>query len=115
MIISGPKTIPMDEQTASHGGEGTYRVRTLLTTEFDSSLKYIRELRLAPGSSIGIHPHIGDEEIYYVISGGGTMIVNGEQAEVSAGDVVLTKSGSSHGLLNNSAEELTIFVACAKY
>jgi len=115
MIISGPKTIPMEEHTASHGGEGIYRVRTLLTSEFDSSMKYIRELRLAPGSSIGTHPHEGDEEIYYVISGRGTMIVDGENAEVSTGDVVLTKSGSTHGLMNTSTEELTIFVACAQY
>jgi mannose-6-phosphate isomerase-like protein (cupin superfamily) len=105
----------MEELEASHGGTGAYRVRTLMTSEFSSPIKYIRELRLDPGSSIGMHPHIGDEEIYYIISGSGTMMVDGETAELSTGDVVLTKSGSSHGLKNTSDAELVIFVACAAY
>ena len=115
MIIRGPKNVRLEELEASHGGTGVYCVRTLMTSEFSSPIKYIRELRLDPGSSIGMHPHIGDEEIYYVISGSGTMMVDGETAELSTGDVVLTKSGSSHGLKNTSDAELVIFVACAAY
>lgn len=115
MIIRGPKNVKMEELQNSHGGKGAYRVRTLMTTEFSSPMKYIRELRLDPGSSIGIHPHVGDEEIYYVISGSGTMTVNDEAVQISAGDAVLTKSGSRHGLENTSFEELVIFVACAGY
>lgn len=115
MIIRGPKNVSMEALESSHGGKGTYRVRTLMTKEFSSPMKYIRELRLDPGSSIGMHPHIGDEEIYYVISGCGTMVVDGETAELSTGDVVLTKSGSSHGLMNHSEAELVIFVACSAY
>lgn len=115
MLIRGPKNVLMEEAESSHGGVGAYRVRTLMTKEFSSALKYIRELRLEPGSSIGRHPHIGDEEIYYVISGSGTMLVDGETADIHQGDAVLTKSGSSHGLSNNSTEELVIFVVCAGY
>lgn len=113
MIFNGPSTIAGQIAENSHGGKGKYFVRTLFTKEFDSSLKYVRELVLAPCSSIGIHEHVGDEEIYYIISGSGIMTVDNESREVGKGDIVLTKSGSSHGLENTGAEELKIFVACA--
>jgi quercetin dioxygenase-like cupin family protein len=102
MIFNGPSTIAGQKGEGSHGGKGKYFVRTLFTKEFE------------PGSSIGIHEHEGDEEIYYVISGSGVMIVDGERRNVSQGDIVLTKSGSSHGLENGNDGELKIFVACAK-
>ena len=89
-------------------------MRTLLEQEFESGLAYVRELVLRGHSSIGIHAHEGDEEIYYVVSGRGCMIVDDEKSPVKPGDVVLTLSGSSHGLVNESEEDLKIFVACAR-
>ena len=114
MVIKGSWNVEGQQGAGSHGGTGNYFVRTLLTDEFESSMKYIRDLLLEPGSSIGIHAHSGDEEIYYIISGTGMMQVDGEEKKVQAGDVVLTKSGSSHGLRNDSTEDLRIFVACAR-
>ena len=113
MILRGPVNVKGENAFNSHGGAGQYFVRTLLTNEFDSSLKYVRELILEPGSSIGMHAHNGDEEVYYIIEGKGLMTVDKEEREIAAGDIVLTKSGSSHGLKNNSPDILKIFVACA--
>ena len=73
----------------------------------------MRELTLEPGASIGNHLHDGDEEIYYVISGEGLMFVNDEEEAVTTGDIVLTKSGSHHGLKNTGPDILKIFVPCA--
>lgn len=114
MILRGPGNIEGIYGEKSHGGEGKYFVRTLLTDEFDSSMKYVRELTLEPGSSIGMHKHENDEEIYYVISGSGIMIVDDEENPVKEGDIVLTKSGSIHGLRNNTQDILKIFVVCAE-
>ncbi len=113
MIVKGPATTAGEWGRNSHGGNGEYFVRTLLTTEFKSTLKYIRDLTLKAASSIGVHPHRDDEEIYFVISGHGTMIVDAEEQAVGPGDVVLTYAGSSHGLRADRGEELRIFVACA--
>ena len=113
MIIKGPTNVPGEKTANSHGGIGEYFVRTLFTDEFNSSLKYMRELVLEHGSSIGMHPHNGDEEVYYVISGTGLMIVDDEEMKITAGDAVLTKSGSSHGLKNIGDDVLKIFVVCA--
>lgn len=114
MIHKGPANIKAEEVYDSHGGHGSCMVRTLLTSEFDSSLAYVREIVLHANSSVGIHPHSGDEELYYIISGRGIMMVNGEQKVVVSGDVVLTKSGSSHGLRNESDRDLRFFVVCAE-
>jgi len=113
MIVKGPATISGEWGHNSHGGKGEYFVRTLLTTEFKSTLKYIRDLTLKAGSSIGVHPHQDDEELYFVIAGHGTMIVDEEEEAVGPGDVVLTHPGSRHGLRADLGEELRIFVACA--
>ena len=114
MILKGRKNVKAEKMRNSHGGEGGCLVRTLMTEEFSSSLAYIREIDLEPGASIGIHKHAGDEEIYYIVSGSGTIIVDDEKQKVHSGDVVLTKSGSSHGLINDSRQNLKFFVACAK-
>lgn len=113
MIRTGPFNIKGETSSKSHGGTGEYFVRTLLTKEFSSTLKYVRELTLNEGSSIGLHEHTDDEEIYYVIAGSGIMTVDDEQEEVREGEIVLTKSGSRHGLLNTGPGPLKIFVACA--
>ena len=114
MIIATPETVPGQRGSNSHGGTGDYFVRTL----FDqvpgvSSFKYVRDLILYPGSAIGLHPHTGDEELYFVISGNGIMVVDGEEQPVGPGSAVLTLSGSRHALRNTGKEDLRIAVVCA--
>ncbi len=113
MILRGHDDVEETVGDACHGGTGRFSVRTLLKEEFESDLAYVRELVLKAHSSIGIHDHHGDEEIYYIVSGQGVMIVDDEKRDVKPGDAVLTSSGSSHGLLNESDKDLKIFVVCA--
>jgi len=113
MIIKGYSNVLGEHGVNSHGGIGGYFVRILMTDEFESPMKYMRELVLESGSSIGIHPHDGDEEVYFIIDGKGLMIVDNEEREVITGDAVLTKSGSCHGLKNIGEQSLRIFVVCA--
>jgi mannose-6-phosphate isomerase-like protein (cupin superfamily) len=114
MIIGTPDLISGKEDQASHGGQGSYFVRTLIEEVPGSGFKYVRDLILHPGSSIGEHPHSGDDEIYFVISGNGIMSVDGEERAIGPGSAVLTQSGSVHGLRNSDKENLHIFVACAR-
>ncbi|RYF40509.1 MAG: cupin domain-containing protein, partial [Cytophagaceae bacterium] len=55
---------------------------------------------LKSGSSIGYHLQ-KEDEIYYVISGNGTMQMNGKTFPVKPGDAILTRPGSSHGIKPN--------------
>ena len=68
-----------------------------------------RKRALKPGSGIGYHLQ-AEDEIYYVLSGRGMMTIDGKPFEVKAGDAVLTRPGSSHGLKQVGSEDLVIMI-----
>ncbi|NLC56721.1 MAG: cupin domain-containing protein [Armatimonadetes bacterium] len=79
----------------------------------ESGFKYLHDDELAPGASIGEHRHEGDEEIYFVLEGHGQMIVDGERYPIGPGDVCITRSGHSHGILNSPDGPMRLLVVCA--
>jgi mannose-6-phosphate isomerase-like protein (cupin superfamily) len=68
-----------------------------------------RKRALKPGSGIGYHEQ-KEDEIYYVLSGRGSMTIDGKTFDVGPGDAVLTRPGSSHGLKQVGAEDLVIMI-----
>jgi mannose-6-phosphate isomerase-like protein (cupin superfamily) len=114
MILGTPDTIHGEYETAYHGGEGAFFRRTLLEEVPSSVFRYVRDITLPPGSIIGEHPHSGEDEVYFIISGTGVMVVDGEEQVVGPGTAILTLSGSVHGIRNEGTENLRMFVACAR-
>lgn len=114
MILGTPDTIPGEYDTAYHGGQGPYFRRTLLDEVPSSAFRYVRDITVPPGSIIGEHPHLGEDEIFFIISGTGVIVVDGEERVVGPGTAVLTLSGSVHGIRNEGSEDLRFFVACAR-
>lgn len=72
-----------------------------------------RKRILKPGSSIGYHLQ-KEDEIYYVISGNGTMQMNGKTFAVKPGDAILTRPGSSHGIAPDAGNDLVILIVYEK-
>ena len=68
-----------------------------------------RKRALKPGSGIGYHEQ-KEDEIYYVLSGHGTMTIDDKPFDVGPGDAVLTRPGSSHGLKQTGTEDLVIMI-----
>ncbi len=102
-------TVPLD-QTYCHGGEGTIKFRRILEKEFNAKISFLDYTILPPGTSIGFHQHVHNEEVYIILKGKGLMAVDAEETEVGEGDVILTPSQSSHGLKNHTAHNLEILV-----
>jgi len=74
------------------------------------NLKLIfRKRALHPGSGIGLHTQTEDE-IYYVLSGRGTMTLDGKTVDITPGTAVLTRTGSSHSLKQVGSEDLVILI-----
>jgi len=74
------------------------------------NLKLIfRKRALHPGSGIGLHTQTEDE-IYYVLSGRGTMILDGQSVDITPGTAILTRTGSSHSLKQVGREDLVILI-----
>ncbi|MDL2260615.1 cupin domain-containing protein [Deltaproteobacteria bacterium OttesenSCG-928-K17] len=98
----------------AQGGEG--EIHGLHNLKVDNRpeqthFKMFATMRLPAGSSIGVHVHADDEEIYFINSGQGLFTDNdGSTHAVSAGDMTLTRRGERHGLANTGGEDL-VFTA----
>jgi mannose-6-phosphate isomerase-like protein (cupin superfamily) len=68
-----------------------------------------RKRAFHPGSGVGLHEQ-KEDEIYYVLSGRGTMTLDGKTVEVTPGTAVLTRTGSSHSLKQAGSEDLVILI-----
>jgi mannose-6-phosphate isomerase-like protein (cupin superfamily) len=68
-----------------------------------------RKRALKPGSGIGLHEQ-KEDEIYYVLSGTGTMTLDGKTVNITPGTAVLTRPGSSHSLKQTGREDLVILI-----
>ena len=68
-----------------------------------------RKRALKPGSGIGLHEQ-KEDEIYYVLSGTGTMTLDGKTVNVTPGTAVLTRTGSSHSLRQTGTDDLVILI-----
>ncbi|HEY4018290.1 MAG TPA: cupin domain-containing protein [Pseudonocardiaceae bacterium] len=54
--------------------------------------------RIPPGGISGEHLHSRTEEVYFILSGRGEILLDGVATEVGPGDVILTGLGTTHGL-----------------
>jgi len=94
---------------APFGGKGSMDCTPLLTgDEFHGKGRMYSVNTLKPGNSIGVHTHTGDFEVYYILKGEGLYHDNGIDVRVKAGDVTYTWDGQSHGLINDSAEDMEV-------
>ena len=73
----------------------------------------LAEASLKPGCSTIPHIHKKTEEIYYFVSGSGTMSVGAEKFGVKTGDGVLIPNGSVHTVKNTGRGIMKIICACA--
>jgi quercetin dioxygenase-like cupin family protein len=96
------------EEPGTHGGGGMstgynfFAKAPGLTTAF-------RKRALHPGAGIGYHQQ-REDEIYYVLSGRGEYTLDGVKHEVKAGDALLTRTGSSHGIKVLGNEDLVLII-----
>jgi quercetin dioxygenase-like cupin family protein len=66
-------------------------------------------IRVAPGQKVRpAHSHPQGEEVIYIISGSGRVLVAGEVSQVRAGSVVLFPQGAVHMLQNTGDEEMKV-------
>jgi mannose-6-phosphate isomerase-like protein (cupin superfamily) len=72
-----------------------------------------RKRVLHKGAAIGYHLQKTDE-VYYITGGRGTMTINNHPFAVKRGDAILTRGGSSHGLMQKGAADLTIIISYQK-
>jgi mannose-6-phosphate isomerase-like protein (cupin superfamily) len=91
-------------------GDGTCNeARVFAGDELQTKLLGIGLTTIHPGSSIGVHQHGNNEEVYLILSGNGVATIDGRETRVQPGDVMINHPHCSHGLRNDTGEELQIF------
>lgn len=73
----------------------------------------LAEARLPVGGSTQEHYHARTEEIYFITAGQGRMGIEGELAEVKAGDAIAIPPGKKHKLWNTGQETLKLLCCCS--
>ena len=68
-----------------------------------------RKRVLKPGAGIGYHEQ-HEDEVYYVLSGRGVMTLDGKKTDVVPGTAILTRTGSSHGIMQVGNEDLVLII-----
>jgi mannose-6-phosphate isomerase-like protein (cupin superfamily) len=66
-----------------------------------------------PGEKTKLHKHLQSEEIYYIQSGTGSMILGDDKFEIITGDTICIAPGNNHNVENTGTEELKILCCCS--
>ena len=72
----------------------------------------LAEAIVQPGESTDLHIHRNSEEIYYVLSGTGSMFHGGESRTIAPGDAVANPPGVPHKVINDGDEPLVFLCMC---
>lgn len=110
-IFTGTREIKGTVRDREHGGTGVLTFRRLLTsTDFASAIDFVDYTSIPPGSTIGLHRHDGNEELYLIVSGTPVVRVETTVRRLQKGDVAVVRSGESHELENDTQHDVEMFV-----
>jgi len=73
----------------------------------------LAHVTIPPGKSSPSHYHQELEETYYILSGVGTMTINGQEFDLQPGQALLIEPGDVHQICNHEDEDLVFLAVCA--
>jgi mannose-6-phosphate isomerase-like protein (cupin superfamily) len=98
-------------RAGEHGGSGPIVFRRLMASaEFETNIDFLDLTVIPPGSTIGRHEHSGNEELYFIVEGAPLMRVDGNERRLGPSDVTVVRSGGWHELINDTQDDVEIFV-----
>ncbi len=102
-MIRKPEHCLTEERKGMCGGSGVVKVRNFVSNdELLGNGRLFAETTLDPGCSVGVHEHVGDSEIYYILEGEAVYTDDNEEVTVKAGDIAICRPNHSHGIANKS-------------
>ena len=96
---------------AMSGGQGAVQYRRAVAPSlFVGPWAYTDHLLLAPGTSVGQQIHRGVAEVYFVMSGTGTVTVGPETSAIKEGDAIPVQLNEVHALQNPGTAPLELLI-----
>ena len=96
---------------SSHDGDGSVSVQNVFQpSDFQGGWDHAVRVVMPAGTSIGIHKHELNEEMYIILKGGGSMTVDGREHRVREGDMILNRPGGTHGLTNDTDADIELLI-----
>jgi quercetin dioxygenase-like cupin family protein len=71
-------------------------------------------LNFLPGQKLPAHKHPGAEVYLFVVSGNGTIIIDGKETEVTQTDVIHTSDEEELSFANSSSDRVSLYVVLNK-
>lgn len=65
-------------------------------------------MSIPPGEDIGMEIHPDNDQVLLFIQGEGEAVLNGEEANIKSGDVILVRAGTEHNFMNTGMDDLKI-------
>jgi len=96
--------IEASETVGFKGGEGSVSIQAS-----DDGKVRIMRMCVHPNSSIGLHRHMGNAEVAFVVSGAGRETYEGEERELVPGNAIYCPEGHEHTIVNTGSEDLILF------
>lgn len=115
-MIRDSKEMISEVREKFRGGEGSIEITHIFKQEeLNGKSRLCAKISINPGCSIGLHEHVNEEEIFYIIRGKGLAVDNGVKKEIKAGDAILTVGGTSHSVENTGDEPLEMLAVILLY
>ena len=83
------------------------------TTLFESERILVGLNSFEPGQEHRLHAHSGMDKIYHVLAGRGVFLLEGREAAMEAGMMLIAPEGVLHGIRNTGPERLLVMAILA--
>ena len=107
-MIFKPKEMRTQVRSIMKDGVGDVTIRHMVECDDLPNIRFLGEMTLPAGASIGDHTHAAETEYYIITDGIGIVNDNGEDKRVGRGDVIVTGGGATHRIKNAGSTPLVI-------
>ena len=97
------------------GGHGTLQFQDIFQKELlGGRITTCAVVTMMPGDSLGEHAHTENAEVYYMLEGEATIIDDGVESVLRAGDAQFCADGHTHGIYNHTDKDASFLAIIVK-